>query len=109
MTEKSNKVKQKLDKIKLKRSKVKRKHDRNVISEFDQQKLYDDIMKEAKMLRIAESTAEFFAKEAADKVTKWIEKRSAATIDDINRRVSAELAKYNADLAYVYQNRGKII
>ena len=36
-------------------------------------------------------------------------KKKIITKRDLERTVVAELKKYNADLAYVYQNRDKII
>lgn len=76
---------------------------------FDHAKLKADLMKEAKVLGIAESTAETIVKQVVDKVAVWTEKRAAITIDDLNRQIAKEVKKFNADLAYVYQNRGKII
>ncbi len=76
---------------------------------FDRAKLKADLMKEAKVLGIAESTAETIVKQVVDKVAVWTEKRAAITIDDLNRQIAKEVKKFNADLAYVYQNRGKII
>ena len=76
---------------------------------FDEEKLKTEILAEAKKLHIAESTAEMMTDKVVANVSKWAKKRAVVTLDDINRRVATEMAKYNADLAYVYQNRGKII
>lgn len=76
---------------------------------FSEEKLKSEIIAEAKILRIPESTAEVIAERTAREVTKWVTKRAAVTNDDINRRVALEVTKYNSDLAYVYQNRDKII
>lgn len=76
---------------------------------FDRAQLKADLMKEAKVLGMAESTAETIVSQVVDKVSAWTEKRAAMTLDDLNRQVAKEMKKFNADLAYVYQNRGKII
>lgn len=76
---------------------------------FDQARLKQDIIYEAKVLGLAESLSETIAESVAAKVAIWVEKRAAITMEDLNRRVAMELMKYNADLAYVYSNRGKII
>lgn len=77
--------------------------------EFSKDKLKEDILLEAKKLHVDVGTAEAVAEKVATNVAKWVEKRTTVTMDDINRRVGVEIAKYNMDLAYVYQNRGKII
>lgn len=76
---------------------------------FSEEKLRAEIVAEAKILKIPESTAEIIAAKTAVEVAKWVTKRAAVTIDDVNRRVALEIVKYNSDLAYVYQNRDKII
>ncbi len=76
---------------------------------FDEEKLKVEILAEAKKLHIAESTAEMMTDKVVANVAKWVAKRTTVTMDDINRRVALEMPKYNEDLAYVYQNRGKII
>lgn len=76
---------------------------------FSEEKLKTEIIAEAKILKIPESTAEIIATKTATEVAKWVAKRAAVTVDDVNRRVALEVAKYNSDLAYVYQNRDKII
>lgn len=76
---------------------------------FSEDKLRADILQEARSLHLPQSTAELIADKVVANVAKWASKRTAVTMDDINRRVALEMAKYNADLSYVYQNRGKII
>lgn len=92
-----------------KRIMIKRKPKVPTTFSFDEEKLKAEILAEAKRLHIAESTAEMMADKVVANVAKWVTKRATVTMDDINRRVALEMAKYNADLAYVYQNRGKII
>lgn len=76
---------------------------------FDETKLIKDIQKEAKSVNVPSDVAEVIAPKIAAAVAKWASKRSAITEADLNRRVTKEAEKYSADLAYVYQNRGKII
>lgn len=76
---------------------------------FSVEGLKKDILGEAKKLKVPETVAQTMADRTIEKVGKWIEKRAAVTSDDLNRQIAKELQKYNADLAYVYQNRGKII
>lgn len=77
--------------------------------QFDTRELEKDILREAKVLHIPIGTAEAIAQKTAKQVEKWIKKRPAVTVSDINQRTAIEIAKYNTDLAYVYQNRDKII
>lgn len=109
MTETTAKRKQQRVKSKLRRTKVKQKHDKDIISELDPQKMREDILNEAKVLGMAATTTEVFVSRVVDDVIKWLKKRPAVTYDDLNRKIAAEVKKYNEDLAYVYQNRGKII
>ena len=94
---------------KAKRQILRRKPKTTATVTFSEEKLKAEIIAEAKILKISESTAEIIASKTATEVAKWVSKRAAVTIDDVNRRVALEIAKYNSDLAYVYQNRDKII
>ena len=68
-----------------------------------------DVMFEAKALGISQGAAKVFAEKVAEKVTDWAKRRESITEDDINTQIAKEVNKYNRDLAFVYQNRGKII
>lgn len=68
-----------------------------------------DILKEARVLKISNETAEKYVKIVSEKVTRWAEKRATVTRLDINRQIAKEIKKYNKDLAFIYENRGKII
>lgn len=76
---------------------------------FNKEDLIKDIKVEAKALGIPSGAAEDFAKCAAKAVDEKIKKRKVLTKRDLERIISTELKKYNADLAYVYQIRDKII
>ena len=77
--------------------------------EWDAAALEAEILHEAEILNIAKETAQVIATRVSKEVTEWLSKRSAVTEDDLNRYVASKIQQYNADLAYVYQNRGKII
>lgn len=77
--------------------------------EFSISELEKDILREAKVLGLSDSVAKMVAKRVCERIEKWTEKRSAVTDEDLNRQIAKELKDYNADLAYVYQIRGKII
>jgi len=68
-----------------------------------------DILKEARVLKISNETAEKYVKIVSEKVTRWAEKRATVTRLDINRQIAKEIKKYNKDLAFIYEYRGKII
>lgn len=76
---------------------------------FDETKLAKDIQSEAKAVKISDEVAEVITAKIVAAVTKWATKRPAITEADLNQRIAKEAEKYSANLAYVYQNRGKII
>lgn len=76
---------------------------------FNEKNLRKDILESAVSIGVPEGTAEAIAEKVAAKTADWVATRAVITADDLTRRVAQEAEKYNADLAYVYQNRGKII
>ncbi len=76
---------------------------------FDAEALRDEIVRSAKAIGLPSGSATMIADKVAEKTALWVCKRSAVTADDLSRQVAKEVKKYSADLAYVYQNRGKII
>lgn len=88
---------------------MRKRKEKTTAKEFNKQDLYEEILREAKVLAIPSGAAEAMAEKTAASVEKWVTKRATVTLDDIWRRVAAEAEKYNQDLAYVYKNRGKII
>lgn len=71
--------------------------------------LKQEILAEAKVVRLPMGTAEVVAEKVAEQVAKWAGRRSAVTQADLNRQIAKEMLKYSRDLAYVFQNRDKII
>ena len=76
---------------------------------FNEKGLRDDIVESAVAIGMPEGTAKAIAEKVAAKTATWASTRAVVTADDLFRRVAQEAEKYSADLAYVYQNRGKII
>lgn len=77
--------------------------------DFNEKSLRNDILESAVAIGIPEGTAKAIAEKVAAKTAAWVTTRAVITADDLSRRVAQEAEKYSADLAYVYQNRGKII
>lgn len=113
--QKQNENKQKWDGNEQRRFKIERKQNRlkhenfEKKQEFNKNKLKQDILNEAKVLGIAGTTAEMIAERSAEAVEKWMKGRAMVTQEDLSRKIADELEKYNADLAYVYKIRGRII
>ncbi len=102
MTEKSNTGKQK-------RFGIKRKKNTCQPITFSEKELKNELLRDAQALKMPAGEAEVVTTKVAEYVGKWVAQRTVVTTDDIRRHVVAEAEKYSADLAYVYQNRGKII
>ena len=72
-----------------------------------------DLRRELKIhataLGIPAGAADSFIDETIKTVKKNLKKKTVITKADFERMVARELRKYNADFAYVYQNRDKII
>lgn len=93
----------------VKRSRKSQAQPQSKKQEFSAEALREDILHEAKLLMIPEIVARTITDKVVCKTEKWLEKKAAITSDDLNRYLAEEIKKYNEDLAYVYQNRGKII
>lgn len=76
---------------------------------FNEKSLSDDIFESAVAIGIPEGTAQAIAEKVTAKTATWVRTRAVITSDDLYRKVAQEAEKYSADLAYVYQNHGKII
>ena len=76
---------------------------------FSRRMLKRDILREAKVLKIALGSAEAIADITVEKVAHWAEGRGAITERDLDKIVAQKLKPYNEDLAYVFRERGKII
>lgn len=96
------------DRILEKADKISRRNNLQLVV-FDEKSVQEDILREAKVLKKSTKTVELFAPKVAKEVGKWANKRAAVTVGDIDRKIAREIERYDADLAYVFGNRGKII
>ena len=78
-------------------------------TKLSKKKVHESIKREAKVLGMHSGTAEIIADKVTEKIMKWSEKRSMITEEDLNARLAKELKKYNEDLAYLFESKGKII
>ncbi|MBQ6486685.1 hypothetical protein IJI76_03145 [Candidatus Saccharibacteria bacterium] len=79
------------------------------VAKLSKKKIHEDIKREAKVLGIHPGTAEIIADKVTEKIMNWSKKRSMITEDDLNERLVKELEKYNKDLAYLFESKGKVI
>lgn len=91
----------------MKKRKMKKQVEAEV--EFVPEKLRDYLLKEARVLGIPAGTAEVIAEKVTQKAEKWLELHKDPRCGELEQQILVELKKYSADLAYAYQNRGKII
>lgn len=76
---------------------------------FTPEAIASELRQEAQSLGLPEDVADLMVERVVAKVAQWLDGRPAVTEADLNRKLALELQKYNVDLAYVYQNRDKII
>lgn len=78
-------------------------------TKLSKKKIHEDIKREAKVLGMHSGAAEIIADKTVEKIIAWSKKRSMITEDDLNQRLAKELKKYNEDLAYLFECKGKVI
>lgn len=76
---------------------------------FNEKSLRTLLKQDTKALGITSGAANIFIDEALKSAHATIHKRKIITEADLTRIIAKELKKYHQDLAYVYQNRDKII
>lgn len=79
------------------------------LAKLSKKKVHDSIKREAKVLGIHAGTAEIIADKVTEKVITWSKKRSMITEDDLNQKLAKEIKRFNEDLAYLFESKGKII
>ena len=79
------------------------------LAKLSKKKIHEEIKREAKVLGLHPGTSEIIADKVTDKIMNWSKKRSVITEDDLNQRLVKELEKYNKDLAYLFESKGKVI
>ncbi len=77
--------------------------------QLDIKKITRELKIDAVGLGIPVGAAELFIKHALKDAEKQLKTKKIITKNDLERIIAKELKKYNADLAYVYKNRDKII
>ena len=73
------------------------------------ERIYQEIMREAKVLNMQAGAAEIIAKKVAEAIIKWGKNRAAVTEVDLNQRLAKETKRFSADLAYLFESKNKII
>lgn len=76
---------------------------------FDEKALKTQLMQEAKAVGLSKMTAEAVTENIILSTKKWVADKPVITEDDLNRAIARAAKRYSRDLAYVYENRGKII
>ena len=76
---------------------------------FNEQELKNELKIDALGVGIPAGAAEIFINQTLKSVEKSIGKKEIITKSDLTRLITRELKKYDKDLAYVYENRDKII
>ena len=64
---------------------------------------------DARSVGIPSGAAEVFIDKTLKAAEKSLKSKKIITQEDLDRAITKELKKYNADFAYVYENRDKII
>lgn len=64
---------------------------------------------DARSVGIPAGAAEIFVAKSLKATEKSLKSKKIITEKDLERAIARELKKYNADFAYVYENRDKII
>ena len=77
--------------------------------DLDFTKIKRELKIDARALGIPTGSATIFIDRTLDSAIKTLKRKSIITENDLKRAIAKELKKYHADLAYVYQNRDKII
>ena len=76
---------------------------------FDEDDLRKELLTSARAVGISVAVAEVISTKIASRVAERVSKRTVIAMNDLNRLIAEEANKYSQDLAYVYQNRDKII
>ena len=79
------------------------------VTKLSKKKVHEEIKREARVLGMHSGEAEIIADKVTEKIIAWSKKRAMITEEDLNQRLAKELKKFNEDLAYLFESRGKII
>ena len=76
---------------------------------FDEKAIRKELKIDAKGIGIPSGAAEIFIDKTLSATKQRLKSKKIITSQDLERIITTELKKYNADFAYVYENRDKII
>ncbi|MBQ1298742.1 hypothetical protein IJH72_00155 [Candidatus Saccharibacteria bacterium] len=76
---------------------------------LDIEKIRKELKIDAKAVGIPSGASKSFIDETLKGMEKTLKGKKVITDNDLKRAIVKELKKYNSDLAYVYENRDKII
>ncbi|MBR2994392.1 hypothetical protein IKF32_00515 [Candidatus Saccharibacteria bacterium] len=76
---------------------------------FDEKAIRKELKIDAKGIGIPSGAAEIFIDKTLSATKQKLKSKKIITSQDLERIITTELKKYNADFAYVYENRDKII
>ncbi len=76
---------------------------------FNEEQTRKELKIDAKGIGIPTGAANAFIDRVIQTAKKSLKDKKIITQNDLERVIAKELAKYNADFAYVYKNRDKII
>lgn len=79
------------------------------MKDFDEEEIARNLKIDARGVGIPEGAAELFVEHTMKGVKKALKAKAIVTQADLDRAILRELRKYNADFAYVYENRDKIV
>ena len=79
------------------------------MKEFDEKELKKDLKIHAVAVGIPVGAAEIFVERTIKDAKKTLKDKKIITQGDLERAITKELKKYNADFAYAYEFRDKII
>ena len=79
------------------------------MNKLDLKKIKKELKIDAASLDIPVGAAEIFIEKALKDASRQLKTKKIITENDLERTIAKELKKYHKDLAYVYQNRDKII
>ena len=79
------------------------------MKDLNEKVLIKELEIDAKAVGIPSGAAEIFIEKSISAAKKSLKSKKIITEKDLERAIAKELKKYNTDLAYVYENRDKII
>ena len=79
------------------------------MNQLDLSTIRKRLLVDARAIGIPSGAAKTFVNSVLTSLQKSLSNKTIITDRDLNRLIVAELKKYNPDLAYIYQNRDKII